>query len=337
MTRKILVASESDIGFHKKLIQKAVRSIQFAGHEVVGSAIRKENWREIFDKAILYDADDIYITRLIRPEDFYRELSLYRKPTPPISFLLGGISEQLRRPEAKVALQKLANSWKINKIFIISIHWKSLMQYLEEIKYLQSKKVIYMDQPLYEKTYSWRKLTKGVARMALNLPKKAKIALYFGAYWYSRGPDILLEVAMKTPDVHFCFVGDTKLQSIEITPGAFKKYKNIRFKDEYVSDGEMRHWFRAADLIVLPYRRYYEHDSSGVFDQAMMAERPVVVPNFSPFIDIYKRYNIGYVFGENELADTIQHAFWHLSRGYTYDFKGYLKQKGTWRTIGEKL
>ena len=289
----VLLISESDVGFHKKLTNRTIKSLDKAGFTVVGDCVKPEftfeAWIECFKKAELYKVDRIHIDRLIQPEALWYAIRRFPRLIPPISFLLGGVSEQLRRRAARDALDKLEADDRISKIFVMSIHHRSLKDFCKRISFLQDKKVVYMDQPLYEEKGRWRKIDKGVARMALNLPKSAKIALYFGTYWFSRGPDLLLEVAKKTPNVMFCFVGDTKLQSIKINPKDYEKCTNIRFDDRYVSDAKARHWFRAADIVVLPYRRFYEHDSSGVFDQAMMAERHVMVPDFSPFKDIIQK------------------------------------------------
>jgi glycosyltransferase involved in cell wall biosynthesis len=338
----VLVVSESNVGFHQKLTVRTKKSLENAGYTVVGNCLKPqftpEAWKECFEKAILYDVDRIHIDRLIRPEDFWRALQTYKRSLPPISFLLGGVSEQLRRYDARLALDCLEMSSRVDKIFIMSIHHRSLQDFCKRISFLQDPKVVYMDQPLYEEKGKWRKIEKGVARLAMNVPKNAKVCLYFGTYWYSRGPDILLEVAKKTPNVLFCFVGDTNLQSIKIDPKDYEKYPNIRFDNKWVSDARARHWFRACDLVVLPYRRFYEHDSSGVFDQAMMAERPVVVPYFSPFKDIIHKYQVGELF-EAEDTDSLQREIsgFYGSVFAPNEFDKYLKQKGNWGVIGRNL
>lgn len=342
----ILLVSETNVGFHSKLTHFTRKSLYNAGFESVGIEAKEEMspaaWHKKFDKVALYGAERLHIIRLLNPIPLLEAIESYNQPINfTISMLLAALSEQVRRPKRKEALEILAGRPEITKIFVMSIHHRSLRQYCAEEDYLQTKKVVFMDQPLYETKSQFRKIDKDSARWTLKLPAKASVALYFGTYWYSRGPDLLLEVAKNNPDVLFCFVGDTKLASIEIDPKQWTKYSNIRFDDEYVSDTKMFHWMRAADLVVLPYRAFYTHDSSGVFDQAMLAERPVIIPDFPPFSNLHDDFeNVSILFKAEDPSNLDLALKMFFRTGIANNFSGfdaYLKQKGHWNVIGNSL
>ncbi len=127
-------------------------------------------------------------------------------------------------------------------------------------------------------------ISKQDARYKLSLPLDKDIILFFGMIKQSKGLDVLL-LAMSNVDANLVIAGRLRNQ-------IFNNYSEIIEKnniaDKVISDinyirNEKRDlYFKAADLIVLPYRKIYQ---SGVLILALSYELPVVMSNLQPNIE----------------------------------------------------
>lgn len=99
-----------------------------------------------------------------------------------------------------------------------------------------------------------------VARKYLSLPQDKNILLFFGFIRKYKGLDILLralpEIIKENPKIHLLVVGECFWD--------YEKYENIILENKiteqvtshikYVPNEEVRYWFGACDLLVMPYR-----------------------------------------------------------------------------------
>jgi glycosyltransferase involved in cell wall biosynthesis len=153
--------------------------------------------------------------------------------------------------------------------------------------------LVITDEPPYETPDFYRQISRREARETLGISPAERVVLYFGTYFFSKGADLLLEAAKFLPHVTFYMVGDTKLGSFDYNIQEKYPLPNVKWVNGYVTETDARNYFRACDVVALPYRHFYEHDTSGVLNQAMLAERPVLVPNISPFKDVITEFNVG--------------------------------------------
>ena len=109
--------------------------------------------------------------------------------------------------------------------------------------------------PLY--THFGEKLPREDAIKALGLDPKRKTLLFFGLIREYKGLDILLEAFRSLPEDYQLIVAGEPY-------GSFEKYQQIidslpgkdriRVFPDYIRDSEVKRFFSAADLAVLPYR-----------------------------------------------------------------------------------
>ena len=125
-----------------------------------------------------------------------------------------------------------------------------------------------------------RLLSQGEARAGLGLAAGTPVLLFFGQIKRVKGLDTLLqampEVIAAHPDAKLLIAGQVwkdswdRYQSLidELGLGA-----HTRARIAYIPDEEVEAYYRAADVVVLPYRRIYQ---SGVLLMAWSFGRPVV-------------------------------------------------------------
>jgi glycosyltransferase involved in cell wall biosynthesis len=124
-------------------------------------------------------------------------------------------------------------------------------------------------------------LTQDEARKRLNVPADAPVALFFGTIRPSKGLEVLLaawpEVRNRLPTAQLLIAGkpfkrlDTGalLASLTSTPAEL----GIRVDFRHIDPAETNNFYRAADVVVLPYHAI---GTSGVLRYAFDSERAVV-------------------------------------------------------------
>ena len=157
--------------------------------------------------------------------------------------------------------------------------------------------------------------THNQAREKLGLPLGVPILLFFGQIKQVKGLDLLLQalpgVLEDFPDLKLVIAG-------KVWKDDFSKYdelidrnnlKSAIIKDiRYVPDEQAASYYRAADLVVLPYRRIYQ---SAVLLMAMGFGATVVVSDIPGMTEIVVNKVNGYVFkteDANELTHTLRAA-----------------------------
>jgi len=124
-------------------------------------------------------------------------------------------------------------------------------------------------------------LSQSEARTQLGLPGDRPIALFFGTIRPSKGLEVLLEawalVGRKLPDAFLLVVGKPfKGLSTEDTIALIGRLgigHRVQARFEQVDPVETNTYYRAADVVVLPY---HDIGTSGVLRYAYNAARPVI-------------------------------------------------------------
>jgi D-inositol-3-phosphate glycosyltransferase len=126
------------------------------------------------------------------------------------------------------------------------------------------------------------------ARATLNLPSDRFVLLFFGNPRHEKGLHILLEAlteAGQRDRVLLVIAGKLKPDMLEATTAYVKTHhleSSVRIDAGHVSDELVASYFRAADIVVLPYLRVYE---SGVALMSMTLGRPVIASELPPLVD----------------------------------------------------
>ncbi len=132
-----------------------------------------------------------------------------------------------------------------------------------------------LPHPVY--THFGEKLSRAEAEASLGLLPGRKNLLFFGLIREYKGLDILIEAFSQLDDSYQLIVAGEPY-------GSFEKYQKlidacpgkerIRLYPEYIRDSEVKRWFSAADVVVLPYRSATQ---SGVSSVSYHFEVPMIV------------------------------------------------------------
>ena len=155
--------------------------------------------------------------------------------------------------------------------------------------------------------------------------------LYFGNMFYGKGLDLLFSAMSLVPDdFSFIVAGDHATSNSDMS---IPKRRNLRVIDRFVSDAEMASLFRFVDVVVMPYRSTYEFGTSGVFHQALLAGKPVVVPNFSPFVETLEKFPVGVTFradSSSSLAEGLKEIVTKIDDFDEVLFAQYKSEQTSW-------
>ena len=167
--------------------------------------------------------------------------------------------------------------------------------------------------PLYE-FHNHHLYTKEKAKETLGLQEK-RIILFFGYIKPYKGVDLLIKsfplLKKKIPEAALLIVGEIYgnrkfyKELIEQTGEG----KDIMLIDEYIGSTDVELYFKAADVLVLPYRQATQ---SGVLQTAYVMDLGVVVSPVGSLPDMILPKKTGVVaksLSEEDLANAIEHFF----------------------------
>ena len=100
-----------------------------------------------------------------------------------------------------------------------------------------------------------------------------------------KNPNLLLVIAGRTWQYDFSYY-----QKI-IDKHSLSDYCLIHNK--FIPHDEVKHYYAASDLVVLPYKRIYQ---SGVLMMSLSYEKAVLVSDLEPLTDLIKDNDTGFVF-----------------------------------------
>jgi len=189
-------------------------------------------------------------------------------------------------------------------------------------------------------------IDKNKARDYLNLSYDKKIILFFGQIKKVKGVGILLEsfaqIKNEYPDVQLVIAGS-------VWKDDFSQYQEIIDKNQmnmcvrtdirYIPDEEVKYYYSAADLCVLPYLDVYQ---SGVVQLAYAYKKPVVATSIGAFKEVVLEGKSGFMCkadNVNSLSEALKTALDSYDRYCEMGQAGYdyIKQKFSWIKIAEKI
>lgn len=275
--------------------------------------------------------ENAIIPRLLWPELLESEMRVRQDSSVGIFCALFGTTDSHLSPARASSYARLLHQEQFKKLLVHSISGTALGQ---SPQFLQatanSSKVVYCHDPLYDPEESY-KSGPGQQLEGGSDP----MVLFFGSLFYGKGIDILQEALghVRVP-IRITVAGDPNTINFDFSSETLRNNPRVDFIDHYVSDEDMFELFRRASLVVLPYRKTYTHDTSGVFVQAASAGKPILVPDIPPFSDVLKeRPNIGSLFRPEDPKDLAQSIESILSGDFEYDDGGYMDSVMSWAQI----
>ena len=122
------------------------------------------------------------------------------------------------------------------------------------------------------------RITPREARATLGIPSEAKVVLFFGLIRSYKGVPQLVRAfrEISDPEALLCVVGQPYTPALEqAVVSEASDDPRVRLHLRFVPDHDVQLYFRAADLVVLPFRQVL---NSGSAMLALSFDRPLLVP-----------------------------------------------------------
>ena len=153
---------------------------------------------------------------------------------------------------------------------------------------------------------------KNNSKQKLNLPNDSTILLFFGMIKKVKGLEILLEAFKKVVDTNSDIILLIAGKPWENDFAEYQKIidrnslsKNIILHTKFIPHEDVEHYYCASDLVVLPYKKIYQ---SGVLMMTLSYERPAIVSNLPPFMEVISDNENGFLFeteNPNDLSNKL--------------------------------
>ncbi len=193
-------------------------------------------------------------------------------------------------------------------------------------------------------------MTKIEARDKIGIDMQKKVLLFLGRIHPYKGLEYLIEAFSKLrkldKNYRLLITGNVK-------KGGEKYWENVQnlikeceladyviIRDEYIPDSEMESYFKAADVLILPYKAIFQ---SGLIFLSYKFGLPIIASNIGSFRDFIIENKTGLIFrpeDSNDLVDKIELYF--QSDLYKYLDKNreeiikFSNEKYSWDKAGEK-
>lgn len=138
-------------------------------------------------------------------------------------------------------------------------------------------KYVLIPHPIYNQFGP--KLEKSEARKLLNVPSDKKVLLFFGIIRDYKGLDYLIEAMSLLDETYHLIVAGEVYGSFEKYDQLIAKYNlqnRISVFSQYIDDAEVKNYFSAADVCVLPYKSATQ---SGITNISYHFEVPIIATN----------------------------------------------------------
>ena len=153
---------------------------------------------------------------------------------------------------------------------------------------------------------------KTQSRAKLDLPQDKTILLFFGMIKKVKGLEVLLKsmrkIIDKKPDVVLLIAGKPWENNFSIYQKIIDENnlsENVILHTKFIDYDDVEHYYCSSDLVVLPYKKIYQ---SGVLMMTLSYERPALVSDLPPLIEVITDNENGFLFAsenEEDLTDKI--------------------------------
>lgn len=186
------------------------------------------------------------------------------------------------------------------------------------------------------------------ARKHLNLDNDEFTILFFGQIKEVKGLDILLK---SMPDILRLKANNQRIRLIiagRLWKHGFEKYQElidlaglnsiVSLHLRYIPDQELPIFYRAADLMVLPYRRIYQSD---VALMALTFGAPILTSNVPGMLEMITHQETGIIFETENSSDLARKIVWSMENpqsllSITKNGRFLVENKYSWTLVGKK-
>jgi len=187
---------------------------------------------------------------------------------------------------------------------------------------------------------------KNKSRDRLSIPKNRTVLLFFGIIKKVKGLEVLLEslnkVVDKNPNLLLVIAGRTWQNDFSYYQKIIDKHSLSDYcliHNKFIPHDEVKHYYAASDLVVLPYKRIYQ---SGVLMMSLSYEKAVLVSDLEPLTDLIKDNDTGFVFKSEDvysLSSKLNNILSDKDNLEHIRKKGFklIKRKYDWLEIGKQL
>lgn len=141
-------------------------------------------------------------------------------------------------------------------------------------------------------------IEQSAARAQLGLPLDLPLLLFFGGLREDKGPDLLIRAVQQTEsECLVVFAGVDERSALQRLAGRLRSgppWPRVLIREGFVPEPDVPLYFRAADVVMLPYRRSFG-GTSGVLQQAAAAARPVIAADVGDVGPTVREWGLGLV------------------------------------------
>ena len=212
-----------------------------------------------------------------------------------------------------VALRRVFEDGVLNVLFVHTERIKeTLLRYYRWSKHF-CERVVVVPDAVETPDFS---CSQEEARKKLNLPLNIPILLYFGGLRGQKGLDILFAVIKNVHQRFALVVAGSPGTFTQDDVNSWKKDlpESVQVIDriEFIPEDEVLYYFASADGVILPYRKSFK-GTSGVFQHAAGARKPVIVHDVGEIGRTAKEFSLGLVVNPDSPSDLSQAIEYFLS------------------------
>lgn len=156
-------------------------------------------------------------------------------------------------------------------------------------------------------------ISRSESRAALDLPSQMPLILFFGDARADKGPDVLLEALPNLKgDWAVIIAGSSGIVGEEQVDACRRRLadpERLITRFGYVPEADVDQYFRAADVVVLPYRTSFK-GTSGVLLRAAASGRPIIASDVGDVGPTVREAGLGMVIpaeAPEHLTSALQH------------------------------
>lgn len=140
-----------------------------------------------------------------------------------------------------------------------------------------------------------KNISKSAAREQLGVQQEKRVVLFFGIIREYKGLDILIkalaEVKKAEPDTYLIIAGKpwVNWQQYEKLINSCNLAESVRLDLKFIPEGDIENYFRAADVVVLPYRHFDAQSGAGTL--ALPFGKAMIVTDVGGLAELVKNKN----------------------------------------------
>ena len=207
------------------------------------------------------------------------------------------------------------------------------------ISLFPKKKFTNTPHPVY--TMFGDKLEKNSCRKELGITDE-KVILFFGYIRTYKGLDILIEAMpqiLQSVTLRLMVVGESYEKEdkyVNLVEELGLK-NNVTLKTDYVPNDDVKKYFSASDVVVLPYRSATQ---SGIIQIAYNFDKPVIATNVGGLAEVVKNGETGFIVEPNNPKKIAEAVIKFYAEDYENKFVNNItqeKKKYSWDTMVENI